>query len=718
MRIRTQLALSFLAFTIIPLSGLTLYSYYTSIQAFKKVVKEEYKSLAKEMGGRMEQVTRDLQHRLDRLDRRPFDDLRAHKSEMPGAHPAKLYAHIMDQMGDMALLVNSLEFPAPPRLAPGRDGENRRPQTPPPPPPDPSAPALSRHSGPAGDYQHLETGAGGKDRLAESVVVYLEGLNLPPLVRGDAFESMRIEQENDRIVLKCDEEALDIEIKQKLAQAAALVKGMDLDELTTTSREAVEQVRQAQSQVTEARRKWSEERAARSVARDRKWAKAKMEIFGSRPPEAKQPAAVAGPIKAEIRGEELLARIFEQGRFRHGEIQFAIDKAGNLHTPKEEQAARLQGLGFQPAGQALESGRPVTLGDDWIVATVHEPASSMTFGIARPIGNSLRELRMTALRNLGIGTGFIALALLGIIPLSGRMTRNLSTLTQGVEKLSKGDLDARVPVRSGDEIGQLAAAFNQMAAELGEQQKRLVEQERLQKELEMCRRIQEILLPREPLSVGFAEAQGISLPARQVGGDFFNYFVLPDGDVAVLMGDVSGKGVPAALLMANLQASLQAKLQVERDLARLAAAVDVEIAKQTEPQTFATLFIGIISRDGLTMRWVNAGHNPQFILSASGSVRALHSTGKPVGLLPGDGFEEKSIDLHHGDFLFLYTDGLVEAADPGGEEFGTDRLESILVRERDKSIDRIVATVVSEVREHRAGAEAGDDATLLALKVA
>jgi serine phosphatase RsbU (regulator of sigma subunit) len=713
MRIRAQLALSFLAFTIIPLSGFSLYSYYTSIQAFKSVVKEESVGLAKEMGGRMEQVTRDLRHRLDRLDRRPFDHLRARDSERPGMHPGELYAQIMDEMGEMVSLVDALEFPAPPPAPLPPEGHPAG--TPPP----PGAPPLGQpeHGAARVDTnEHGESVPGGREARPGSVVVYMEGLNVPPAVRADAMNAIRIGQENNRIVLKCDQEALEARIRQKLEQAGAKIQRQEIEKLVAASLEAAA-VKEAESEVTAARKKWAEERSRR-VAPNRKWAEAKLEVFASPAGVTKLLADSHGPIKAQIRADEVLTRIFEQGKFRHGEIQFAVDRAGNLHTPNEDQAVRLQRLGFQPAGPTAKPVTAATLGDDWIVATVHEPVSSMTFGIARPIGSSLQQLRMTAWRNLGIGAGFIALALLGVIPLSGRMTRNLSTLSEGVEKISRGDLETRVPVRSKDEFGRLAQAFNQMAADLAEQQKQLVEQERLQKELEMCRRIQEILLPREPLSVGFAEAQGISIPARQVGGDFFNYFVLPDGDVAVLMGDVSGKGVPAALLMANLQASLQAKLQVEKDLARLAAAVDVEIGKQTDPQTFATLFIGIISRDGLTLRWVNAGHNPQFVLSSGGAVQALNSTGKPVGLLPGDGFEEKSIDLHHGDFLFLYTDGLVEAADPSGEEFGIERLESILLRERNQSIDRIVGTIVSEIKEHRAGTEAGDDATLLALKVA
>ena len=125
----------------------------------------------------------------------------------------------------------------------------------------------------------------------------------------------------------------------------------------------------------------------------------------------------------------------------------------------------------------------------------------------------------------------------------------------------------RVPVRSRDEFGLLAGAFNKMAEELGEGQKRLVQQERLQREVEIARQIQQELLPRGSLMLPLAEVKGFSIPAREVGGDFFNYFALPGGEMAILVGDVSGKGVPAALLMANVQALLKAQLPLGRDLA-------------------------------------------------------------------------------------------------------------------------------------------------------
>ena len=162
---------------------------------------------------------------------------------------------------------------------------------------------------------------------------------------------------------------------------------------------------------------------------------------------------------------------------------------------------------------------------DWIVATTKDPTGSgLTFGIARPVGEALVELRTTSARNAALGLGFISLALIVIVPLSAGLTRNLDSLSEGVHRIAEGDYCARVPVRSKDEIGQLAVAFNQMAADVEQHQQSAVSQERIRRELELGRQIQRDMLPQGPMMLGLTEIKGVSVPAREVGGDFFNYF--------------------------------------------------------------------------------------------------------------------------------------------------------------------------------------------------
>src|SRR5213076_1879777 len=193
-------------------------------------------------------------------------------------------------------------------------------------------------------------------------------------------------------------------------------------------------------------------------------------------------------------------------------------------------------------------------------------------------------------------------------------------------RIARGDYGARVPVKSHDEIGRLAAAFNSMAADVEQHQRSAVEQERIRRELELGRQIQADMQPRVPLHFGLTEVKGVSVPAREVGGDFFNYFALDSGRVALLVGDVSGKGVGAALLMANFQATLRTRLKLGHDLATIADAMDRDIEASSPRGLYATLFVGILDPTSKRLRYVNAGHNPQFALR-SGSLERLSSTG-------------------------------------------------------------------------------------------
>jgi sigma-B regulation protein RsbU (phosphoserine phosphatase) len=332
---------------------------------------------------------------------------------------------------------------------------------------------------------------------------------------------------------------------------------------------------------------------------------------------------------------------------------------------------------------------------------------------------ALQEIRHTAVRNLGYGLAMVAAALLGIFPLSRRLTRHLESLTDAVERLGRGETGVQVPVPRSAELGRLATTFNRMARDLAQQQERLLAQERLHKELEISRRIQEELLPREPARFPFAEAAGLSIPAREVGGDFFNYFALSSDEAAVLVGDVAGKGVPAAILMANLQATLSARVPLENDLARLADRLDRELGSgSSAPRaSYLTLFIAVVDGRAGTLRYVNAGHNTQILLRQGGGVEPLESTGRPLGLLPGGGYEERRLRVERGDALLLFTDGLLDAEDAAGEPFGMQRLEALVGSGPRASVAQILARVEEALRAHRGATEAGDDATMVALQV-
>jgi sigma-B regulation protein RsbU (phosphoserine phosphatase) len=399
---------------------------------------------------------------------------------------------------------------------------------------------------------------------------------------------------------------------------------------------------------------------------------------------------------------------------KQGEIPFAIDASGTLHTPDPADRAKLEGLPLPyPDKREAAAETDKNEAQNWVIATGKDKPSGVIFGIARPIGSSLADLRLTAVRNLGYGLLFVCLAIVGIVPLSGRMTRELRILTGGVERLAGGDRSARVQVRSKDEFGTLASAFNQMAEQLDEKEKRLVAQERFRKEIELCREIQHAFLPKKDFLFDGIRTRGISIPAREVGGDFFNYFLLDSSRLALMIGDVSGKGLPAALLMANFQAAVKAMLPLESNLSKLAVDLDREIESNTPPEQFLTLFIATLDLKSRVLQYVSAGHNPQLLFRRDGSMLELESTGRPLGLLQGGGYEEVRFTLGKGDRLFLYTDGLVEAENEGGQEFGMQSLERIVAETATRDFEDSLEFVQKAVQNHRGTIEPGDDATMM-----
>jgi len=416
---------------------------------------------------------------------------------------------------------------------------------------------------------------------------------------------------------------------------------------------------------------------------------------------------------AEARELDALLRAILSGTERRaGAIPFAMDAEGQLFTPDPEDEAVVRSLGVL-TGEA--PSRPDAA--DWVVALRPYDEAGITIGVARPLGAALRELRRTTARHLGLGLALAALALLGILPLTRRMTRHLASLTDGALRLGRGELDVQVPVPHSVEFARLASTFNQMARDLRHNQQQQIEQERIRKELEIGRRIQADLLPRGPLRSAFAEVGGVSEPAREVGGDFFNYFPLREREVAVVMGDVSGKGVPAALLMANLQATLRARLSLEPDLALLVDALDRELDSPEPLALYVTLFIAVLDGGSGRLRYLNAGHNTQFLRRRDGTIERLASTGRPPGLYPGGGYEQCEVDLGGGDALFLFTDGIVEAEDESGTPFGMERLEAVLRVHPGNDLQSLIGRVHDTVRAHRGRVEAADDATMLALRM-
>jgi serine phosphatase RsbU (regulator of sigma subunit) len=682
MSLRTRLIIAFLLLSVVPLSAVTFLSYLSSVRAFEQAAQREATESAIDVSRRMEMITADLARRMDRL----FATGTVASTGSSNPDPQLVRQTVAPLLGDTAALVERMEFhPAPD--APASPAVTTDPNSVPIPIPP------QRGGG------NRRRGLGGPPRVPGAPNPPAVGSPGPPPPGSQVIvmDIPRIVAEATRAASQAGAAAVDPKVRAQIDKQIE----QQIEKQLAANEQSLKTMASALSREAAART------AGERPAMDVEGRKIEVEI--------QKDGRVIGHANAMLNLDRMLRGVLGFARRDQGEIPFAIDRQGSLYTPEAPDKARLEALGVERTAAVAASGTPRRSGD-WIIVARREP-SGIIFGIARPVGASLREIQRAAVRNLGLGLLVIALAFIGIIPISHRMTQHLATLTEGVHQLAGGDFKTRVPVRSKDEFGALAGAFNQMAEDLERHEALVVEQERLRKELELSRLIQTEMLPRGSLRLAAAEISGVSIPAREVGGDFFNYFVLPDGRLALLVGDVSGKGVSAALLMANIQATLRARLPHETNLATLADRLDRELDQNTPGSVYLTLFLGILDTDGRLLRYVNAGHNPQFVLHGATGISPLSSTGMPIALYAGHGYAEARVELSPGDLLFFYTDGLVETENERKDMFGAERLQAILEQERTESIEIILHRIEESVKRFRGSAEPFDDATMMALRI-
>ena len=245
----------------------------------------------------------------------------------------------------------------------------------------------------------------------------------------------------------------------------------------------------------------------------------------------------------------------------------------------------------------------------------------------------------------------------------------------------------------------------------------IVEKERIEKELEIAGAIQRRLLPKQLPSLTGYEIDAVARPSKNVGGDYYDLIMLADGKYAFVIADVSGKGVPAALLVSTLHASLHAYIDGAADLAQLVKRLNVVVHGNTEAERFITLFMAVLDPSDGTLTYVNAGHNFPFILrTQQSSIQPLSSTGLPLGMFDGVEFQQETVKLDPSEYLVLYTDGVTEAMNKSFDEYGESRLRQMMIGSGDKSASGFLGSIVSDVEKFVAGEPQSDDLTMLVLK--
>ena len=242
------------------------------------------------------------------------------------------------------------------------------------------------------------------------------------------------------------------------------------------------------------------------------------------------------------------------------------------------------------------------------------------------------------------------------------------------------------------------------------------QRERMERELELATEIQQRFQPSGPPLVDGYEFQGISFSCYEIGGDYYDFIPKPDGKMLVALGDVSGKGTAAALLMSSLHAAIHAQVAAKSSLDETIVSVNEYLAENTPANRFVTLFAAEL--DPLTgkLRYINAGHNPPLIARRDGSVEQLGSGGLPLGIMGGAQYEAGEVQLNNGEVLVVYSDGVSEAVNLKDEEFGLDRLSDVVARNIAASASGLRDKVESALSTFTETAPANDDITLVIVK--
>ena len=241
-----------------------------------------------------------------------------------------------------------------------------------------------------------------------------------------------------------------------------------------------------------------------------------------------------------------------------------------------------------------------------------------------------------------------------------------------------------------------------------------IEKGRIDEELRMASQIQQALLPKSRTRGSFYDASGTSIACRAIGGDFFEYIDLPDGSFGFALGDVSGKGPPAALLTAMLQGMFSTQSFAPVEPAVMMTRVNRALLARGIESRFATMFFAILSPDGRLM-YCNAGQNPPLLFSASG-VRKLETGGMIVGLFPHASYEQEEVQLNAGDLLAIYSDGVSEALNPAGDEYGEPRVQDTISPNWLEPSDAVLQSLLRSVRGFAQGTPQNDDVTALIVR--
>ncbi|MEN6616174.1 MAG: SpoIIE family protein phosphatase [Syntrophorhabdus sp.] len=375
-------------------------------------------------------------------------------------------------------------------------------------------------------------------------------------------------------------------------------------------------------------------------------------------------------------------------------------------------------------GYSMTPVKSAVTGKSCIMTYVPIKSNGWSLGVLFPYDELMSDI--TNLNHVVLMLGILGLGLLAlaIVFIARSITKPLTEMTDIAGRIGTGDLEALVPqVKTRDEVGKLALALDCMKRSLKDYIEEITTEtasrQKMESELKIARNIQMGLLPKTfppfPDRKDF-DIYALTIPAREVGGDFYDFFLIDDDHICFVIGDASGKGIPAALFMAFTKTLIKAKATSSLDTGEIMEATNDELSQGNPADMFITVFCAILETSTGKLTYTNGGHNPPVILRHEGDIHYLESPGElVVGIIEGSRYSTRDIFLNPGDSIFLYTDGVTEAMNESEEIFSTERLFEVLSECRNKNVSEIIVHVNSAIDSFCDKAAQYDDITMLAL---
>ena len=705
MKIRTQLVLACFILSVLPLTGIVLYSYHSSRNAVESAYTQEAQRLTRNMDRRLATIRAELDERLASLSA-----IQIPVTQGTEGSRSVVVDNIMMAIGDAAPLVEGLEFIPARRV-------HRRVVAAPAPPDPPDAP----------EAPDAEAVVPAEPLVIDLPPVVMPRFEMTPLAHRSMADISRLSAElaesaNRMTREQRDEKKAELKAKSEILEREVEVSRKKFQEEMT----AAQAQRDARRKRQEERRKVIRERERQAVADAPAVASAAAPVVaaapGTAPAPARRPVAsvrprselspaertslaskdkkatlvlgrhfnvpvekegeVIGQLRAQLRADEVLRRVLGGQAGDRDEIPFAIDREGNVYTRNDSEKATLNGLGIPQRVKAGQSLRDIP---HWIVVATRDEESGLRVGVARPVGENLIELRQTAARNFGYGLGLIAFALIGMVPLANHFTRDVKRVTEGAERIARGDLQTRLPVKGNDEFGQLALAFNKMAEDLSDHQRRLFVEERARREqavqqrvlaldyerksvdLEEARRFQLSMLPKHVPQHEAFDIAVYTKTATEVGGDYYDFHPGHDGTLSVTIGDATGHGARAGTMVTVVKTLFSGYDGRESPAAFLSSAAE-KIKRMELGRMAMALSLARFEPSQVTV--ATAGMPPMLVHRAqSNHVEEISIPATPLGTIEVD-YLERRVGVAPGDTILLMSDGFPELQSADGQQLG------------------------------------------------